>query len=64
MAQVRKRRMPAEDKAFGTDKRGDEMPDWVADKQARLAKDTRGQGGTGGRGESQSGGRAGYAREE
>jgi transposase len=28
----------AEDKAFGTDKRGDEMPDWVADKQARLAK--------------------------
>lgn len=28
----------AEDKAFGTHKRGDEMPDWVADKQARLAK--------------------------
>jgi transposase len=28
----------AEDKAFGTDRRGDEMPDWVADKQARLAK--------------------------
>ena len=28
----------AEDKAFGADKRGDEMPDWVADKQARLAK--------------------------
>ena len=28
----------AEDKAFGTDKRGDEMPGWVADKQARLAK--------------------------
>ena len=28
----------AEDKAFGTDKRGDEMPDWVANKQARLAK--------------------------
>jgi len=28
----------AEDKAFGTDKRGDEMPDWVADKEARLAK--------------------------
>jgi hypothetical protein len=27
----------AEDKAFGADKRGDEMPDWVADKQARLA---------------------------
>lgn len=28
----------AEDKAFGADKRGDEMPDWIADKQARLAK--------------------------
>jgi len=28
----------AEDKAFGTDKRGDEMPDWVANKHARLAK--------------------------
>lgn len=27
-----------EDKAFGADKRGDEMPDWIADKQARLAK--------------------------
>jgi hypothetical protein len=23
---------------LGTDKRGDEMPDWVANKQARLAK--------------------------
>ena len=28
----------AEDKAFGADKRGDEMPDWVADKQVRLAR--------------------------
>jgi transposase len=28
----------AEDAAFGADRRGDEMPDWVADKQARLAK--------------------------
>jgi hypothetical protein len=28
----------AEDKAFGADKRGDKMPDWVTDKQARLAK--------------------------
>jgi transposase len=28
----------AEDQAFGADKRGDEMPDWVADKQVRLAK--------------------------
>ena len=27
-----------EDKAFGTDKRGDELPDWVADKEKRLAK--------------------------
>jgi hypothetical protein len=35
---VNKRRDAAEDKAFGADRRGDEMPDWVADKQARLAK--------------------------
>ncbi len=28
----------AEDRAFGADRRGDEMPDWVADKQKRLAK--------------------------
>jgi transposase len=28
----------AEDTAFGTDQRGDELPDWVADKQQRLAK--------------------------
>jgi len=28
----------AEDAAFGVDRRGDEMPDWVADKQKRLAK--------------------------
>jgi transposase len=28
----------AEDKAFGADKRGDEMPDWVAHKQKRLVK--------------------------
>jgi transposase len=28
----------AEDAAFGADKRGDEMPDWMADKQKRLAK--------------------------
>ena len=27
-----------EDTAFGADKRGDVMPDWVANKQARLAK--------------------------
>jgi transposase len=28
----------AEDVAFGPDKRGDELPDWVTDKQQRLAK--------------------------
>jgi transposase len=28
----------AEDKAFGADRRGDEMPEWVANKEARLAK--------------------------
>ena len=28
----------ADDKAFGADRRGDEMPDWVTNKQARLAK--------------------------
>ena len=27
-----------EDKAFGADKRGDELPDWVANKQKRLEK--------------------------
>jgi transposase len=27
-----------EDKAFGADKRGDELPDWVANKQKRLVK--------------------------
>ena len=28
----------AEDREFGADRRGDELPDWVANKQARLAK--------------------------
>src|SRR5438445_11530531 len=28
----------AEDRAYGKDKRGDELPDWVADKERRLAK--------------------------
>ena len=28
----------AEDKAFGKDRRGDEMPAWIADKKERLAK--------------------------
>jgi transposase len=27
-----------EDRAFGKNKRGDEMPDWIADKEKRLAK--------------------------
>ena len=27
-----------EDKAFGKDKNGDEMPAWIADKEQRLAK--------------------------
>ena len=40
-----------EDKLYG-DKRGDEMPDWVANKQKRLGEDPRGQGGAGGRGQS------------
>jgi len=28
----------AEDKVYGADRRGDEMPKWVAHKEARLAK--------------------------
>jgi transposase len=28
----------AQDKAFGADRRGDELPDWVADKEKRLAR--------------------------
>ena len=52
-----------EDKAFGADRRGDEMPDWVADKQARLAKISPSQGRIGGRSESQGGGRAARACE-
>ena len=51
----------AEDKAFGADRRGDEMPDWVANKQARLAK-IRSQGRAGGGGERQGG--ADTAREQ
>ena len=49
----------AEDKAFGADRRGDEMPDWVANKQARLAKISRSQGRAGGGGERQGGSRYG-----
>src|SRR4030081_3353642 len=37
-----------EDETFGKDKRGDEMPDWVGDKQKRLAKSQRGMAGAGG----------------
>jgi hypothetical protein len=50
-----------EDKAFGADKRGDEMPDWVADKQARLAK-IREAKRAGSRGKGQGGSRAGGPR--
>jgi len=31
-----------EDKASGKDKRGDEMPAWIADKEQRLGLDPRG----------------------
>src|ERR1700739_3902569 len=34
-----------EDETFGQDKRGDEMPDWVGDKQKRLGKNQQGVGG-------------------
>ncbi len=37
-----------EDTAFGADKRGDEMPDWVADTAKRLAKIRLGLGFKGG----------------
>jgi hypothetical protein len=30
--------MPRRPKTFGANQRGDEPPDWVADKQARLVK--------------------------
>src|SRR3981189_2402036 len=36
-----------EDETFGKDKRGDEMPDWVGDKQKRLAKIQRAMGALG-----------------
>jgi len=35
----------AEDSEHGADRRGDEMPDWMADKQRRLGRDPGGQGG-------------------
>src|SRR5246127_2377747 len=40
-----------EDKLYG-DKRGDEMPDWVADKEKRLLKKRAPQGGGGGGGQT------------
>ena len=50
-----------EDAALGRDKRGDELPEWVADRQAAGREDPRGEGGTGGR--SESGGRGGAESE-
>jgi hypothetical protein len=35
----------AEDSEHGADRRGDEMPDWMADKQRRLGRDPGRQGG-------------------
>ena len=51
-----------EDKAFGANKSGEELPDWVADKKKRAEK-IRGQGRTGGRGESGRRGQGQSARE-
>ena len=51
-----------EDKAFGANKSGEEMPDWVADKKKR-AERSRGEGRTGGRGESGCGGQGQSAGE-
>ena len=41
-----------EDKAFGANKSGEELPDWVADKKKRAEKIRAGEGRTGGRGEA------------
>src|SRR4030088_1381877 len=38
-----------EDETFGKDKRGDETPEWVGDKQKRLGDSHAGEGGGGGR---------------
>ena len=35
---LRPRRPTAEDRLYGRDKQGDELPDWVADKKRRAAK--------------------------
>src|SRR6202451_2371798 len=45
-----------EDETFGKDKRGDELPDWVGDKQKRLAESQQGQGGVEAQGELAGGG--------
>ena len=48
-----------EDKAFGRDKSGEELPKWVADKKKRAEKIRGGEGRIGGRSE---GGRGGQGR--
>jgi transposase len=45
-----------EDKTFGRDKSGEELPDWVVDKKKRAEKIRAAQGRIGGRGESGCGG--------
>ena len=45
-----------EDRAFGRDKSGEELPKWVADKKKRVEEDPGGEGRIGGRGESGRGG--------
>ena len=45
-----------EDRAFGRDKSGEELPKWVADKKKRAEKIRGGEGRIGGRGESGRGG--------
>src|SRR6201987_4554606 len=54
----------AEDETFGKDKRGDELPDWVGDKQKRLAKIQPAKEGPGGGARAGGGGEAGRAAEE
>lgn len=43
-----------EDETYGEDQSGDEMPDWVANKEKRLQKDPRSKGSAGGRSEAGS----------
>ena len=51
----------AEDAEYGAGLRGDETPDWMADKHKRLERDPPGDGGSEGRGGQRSG-RRGSAR--